>query len=867
MNKKLSERYTSTILAMIFTIIVSIIVLYNSNRAEKIANYYSPLIDATMEVKLEAAIAHLWFEEIISGDSSISYEQVMMHIDESIWYTEAMLYGGKNEEGNFLPIEDATLQQSIKETQESLMLFRKIAERRWLNKINSGIGSDIDQEFDEVFYEFIDKADQVETVLQSVMKTDQNRFTQMQYLLLFLVIVMGVFTSIIYYLNESKQKKIVNELSESSSNLQSLLDNRGDSIWSLDLDYNYIIFNSPYAKLFFNEYGVEIKKGMNALNMQAPEIQEFWKSKYEPVFQGESVVFEFTHKLNGADEYFQVTLNPIISDGVVTGASAFSVNITEAKKNQLSIQESEKQFRSLIEQSGDGMFLSDFDGNIINVNKKACESLGYERSELLKLNISDVDVNYTNLSAQQEVWKTLVPGDSQTLETQHKRKDGELITVELTFGLFEYSNKKAILGFARDIRARKQADEILKRSEVELKEAQRVGKLGSWYLNLANNAVTWTEELYRMYNLDPTIPPPTYNEHQNLFTPESWEKLNEAVHKTTETGIPYEIEIEVVRNEGSNRWLLAKGEQVKNENGIVVALRGIVQDVTERKKAEDTIKRLNEELENKVDSRTAELENKSKDLIDSQNALLNIVEDLNEKSEQLEMNAAALEAVNKELESFSYSVSHDLRAPLRGINGFSLALLEDYADVLDDQGKNYLNRVRMGSQKMALLIDEMLNLSRLGRMALKPTTVNLSEITHSISDNLHITDPNRSVEIIIEEEIHCFADQTLSRAVIQNLLENAWKFTSKKEKAKIEFGILDNEGKRTYFVKDNGAGFNMEYKDKLFTAFQRLHQESEFPGTGIGLTTVQRIINRHNGELWAEGEIDKGATFYFTLNL
>jgi light-regulated signal transduction histidine kinase (bacteriophytochrome) len=207
-----------------------------------------------------------------------------------------------------------------------------------------------------------------------------------------------------------------------------------------------------------------------------------------------------------------------------------------------------------------------------------------------------------------------------------------------------------------------------------------------------------------------------------------------------------------------------------------------------------------------------------------------------------------------------------LRAPLRGIDGFSQALLEDYAEKLDEQGKGYLNRVRKGTQKMALLIDEMLNLSRLGRMTLKPVEVDLSAIAQSICTELHETDPQRKSEFVIAADLKSSADPTLIRAVLQNLLENAWKFTSKKAKSKIEFGELDIDGEITYFVKDNGAGFNMKYEKKLFTPFQRLHQESEFPGTGIGLTTVQRIIHRHNGVLWAESKINAGATFYFTLH-
>ncbi len=225
-----------------------------------------------------------------------------------------------------------------------------------------------------------------------------------------------------------------------------------------------------------------------------------------------------------------------------------------------------------------------------------------------------------------------------------------------------------------------------------------------------------------------------------------------------------------------------------------------------------------------------------------------------------------LTAVNKELESFSYSVSHDLRAPLRGIDGFSQALLEDYPDKLDEKGKEYLQRVRSATQRMGELIDDMLNLSRVTRSEMRREIVNLSTLVRTVAAELQKTQPERQVEFVIAEGLTVNGDTALLRVALENLLGNAWKFTGKQPRAKIEFGVTQHKGKPAHYVRDDGVGFDMTYVGKLFAPFQRLHSVGEFPGTGIGLATVQRIILRHGGTVWAEGAVGKGTTFYFTLN-
>jgi signal transduction histidine kinase len=233
--------------------------------------------------------------------------------------------------------------------------------------------------------------------------------------------------------------------------------------------------------------------------------------------------------------------------------------------------------------------------------------------------------------------------------------------------------------------------------------------------------------------------------------------------------------------------------------------------------------------------------------------------------EESQARATELEAVNKELEAFSYSVSHDLRAPLRAITGFSQALLEDYPHKLDARGFDYLQRVGGASKRMGELIDQMLVLSRVTRAEMRRERVDLSRLAQEVTAEVRRVEPGRAVDVVIHDGLETVGDSKLLRAVLENLVGNAWKFTSKHANALIEFGSADVGGEPAFFVKDDGAGFDPLHAEKLFTAFQRLHGVTEFPGTGIGLATVQRIIRRHGGRIWAEGAVEKGATFYFTL--
>jgi len=250
---------------------------------------------------------------------------------------------------------------------------------------------------------------------------------------------------------------------------------------------------------------------------------------------------------------------------------------------------------------------------------------------------------------------------------------------------------------------------------------------------------------------------------------------------------------------------------------------------------------------------------------DTQRALMNMLEDIEVERARSEQAKVMLESVNRELEAFSYSVSHDLRAPLRAISGFAHAVVEDYAPRLDEDGKRYLGLIQENAHKMGQLIDDLLAFSRLGRQQMTLTQIDMEALAGTVFNELAAQVPERAIEFVGRHAPHVRADHALIQQVLVNLISNAIKFTRRREKAVVEFGYRPDANGGAYYVKDNGVGFDMRYVGKLFGVFQRLHAVSEFEGTGVGLALVNRIITRHGGRVWAEGEVDRGATFYFSL--
>jgi PAS domain S-box-containing protein len=318
----------------------------------------------------------------------------------------------------------------------------------------------------------------------------------------------------------------------------------------------------------------------------------------------------------------------------------------------------------------------------------------------------------------------------------------------------------------------------------------------------------------------------------DFFAPEVREESKKAIFEAFSQRVPFKGVVNPgLHRNGTVVFLETTGIPILDKHSRLVGCRGAHTDITERKRAEDEIRRLNEELEQRVVERTAQLE-----------------------------------ATVKELEAFSFAVSHDLRGPLRGIDGWSSALLEDCGDQLNERGRKHLERVREETQRMGRLIDDLLELSRVTRADMTRERVDLTALARSIAQRLQETEPDRKVEFVIHPQLTTYGDARLLEVMLTNLLGNSWKFTGKHASPRIEFGRTEMGARSAYFVRDDGAGFDMAGAGKLFRSFQRLHSAADFPGTGVGLATVQRIVQRHGGRVWAEAEVEKGATFYFTLS-
>ena len=398
----------------------------------------------------------------------------------------------------------------------------------------------------------------------------------------------------------------------------------------------------------------------------------------------------------------------------------------------------------------------------------------------------------------------------------------------------ETTGEMRFLGVASDITGRRRTEQSLRDAQAELMRAQEIAHVGSWSWDLKTGEYRVSAELMKIRGWTKSPVPVHGSELLSSHTLDSGGLAKVILQQMEETGESVETEFEVIKPDGERQWVSAHAEGVRGAGGNIVALLGTQQDITERKLAEQKIQELNATLEHRVQERTTELE-----------------------------------AANRELEAFAYSVSHDLRAPLRGIDGWSVALMEDFGAGLGTTGHRYLERIRGEAQRMAALIDNLLQLSRITRVEMRLVPVSLSELAVEAGLRFKDANPERDLEFVIAPGLHARGDSRLIDVVLSNLFENAVKFTVREPVARIELGTVRHEGQRVFFVRDNGIGFDMAHSAGLFGPFQRLHKASEFPGTGIGLATVQRIIRRHGGTISVEAvpapAENHGACFYFTF--
>ncbi len=506
-------------------------------------------------------------------------------------------------------------------------------------------------------------------------------------------------------LDITERKLAIEKLKENETRFRTIVENSHDGIAIIDNNYKMIYANQELINIF--GYPLEEIIGANIEKFLTPECKDLVLERYKRRQNGKNVpkIYEITIKReNESIKNIRMSATTIKNINGEIRTVAQLLDITNEKLAQKELAESENQLRTIIEQAGDAMFLVDFDGNIIEVNKKACESLGYTHEELLKLNIEKISLFFKRDNEKQQTWNKFKPNETSTIHRTHIRKDGTTFPVEISTGLLEIDNEKFVIGFARDI--------------------------------------------------------------------------------------------------------------------------------TEREKNRKKLKQYRENLEEMVKNRTEQL----------------------------------VEA-NKELEAFSYSVSHDLRAPLRHINGFIELLTLNLGSKLNNKSNHYLETIAHASDQMGVLIDELLDFSRMGRKNMIAAEIDFNELVFSVKEEFTnaTENKNRIINWAIDNLPIAKGDASMLKVVFTNLISNAIKYSSKKEETNIHVGCDENKDEYIFFVEDNGAGFDSRFADKLFGVFQRLHSKKEFEGTGIGLANVRRIVNRHGGRTWAESVTGEKAIFFFSL--
>jgi len=645
-----------------------------------------------------------------------------------------------------------------------------------------------------------------------------------------------------------------------------------------------IIFQPVHMQFAFNKNSKLTQHLVERTNYQIKELKKDKKSIYyrslDKYLGGvdEVIIFPYWAKILIAIIFILAVISlvfiRVLKHQVNQKSMQLQHDIAKRKKAEEALRKSEEKYRLLAEQSGQMMYDYDISSGKIKWSGDILTVTGYTIREFQEVDIS----NWEKLIHHDDRKNTLdllddamMKCSDYQLEYRFKRKDGKYIYIEDS-GIFladENGKAEKMLGLMKDIAERKRAEDILRESEEKYK---------SLYEKSADAVLIYKNRRFIDFNQAALNMLHMKSKEQFLnckaadISPEFQPDGRQSEEKSAEMDA-------IAFEKGNHRfeWIhkRADGEEfpvevmltsIKEKDIDEKYFHVVWRDITERKKAELELKKHREHLEELVKERTAILEKKTASLEKYQKALTYLMEDVNKARQELEITKSRLEISNRDLEAFAYSVSHDLRAPLRHIDGFAELLISQSADQLDEKGRSYLGKIIKASRNMGTLIDGLLTFSRIGRQEIFKIPVELNPMIESIRDEFESELKDRKVSWQIDQLGTGRADPTLLKQVFVNLMSNALKFTKPRKEAKIEIGLeKSDENEKIIYVKDNGVGFDMKYADKLFGVFQRLHSSGDFEGIGIGLANVQRIINRHGGRVWAESEPDKGATFYFSL--
>ena len=567
--------------------------------------------------------------------------------------------------------------------------------------------------------------------------------------------------------------------------------------------------------------------------LRAPEDPVPLEERVESIRRRGHMVFESIHRRKDGSTFPVETGVRVVETDHGTYYHATVRDVTERRQAEEALRESEARLAASFDEAPLGYQSLDEEGRFLEVNPAWVETLGYEREEVIGKWFGDflAPEYVTPFRERFRVFKERGAIHSE-FEMIHKNGERRYVSFEGRIGHKTDGAFKQTHCVLTDITERRRTEEALAASEerwrrilvftpqigVSLDHEGRIAFVNQHFLELTG----WTEdEALGADWFDLCIPEQVRVAVRGVF---------ETVMREQDIAGFSKHENEILTKDGTTRSVAWSNVATRDAHEAIVGVTSLGIDITERKQAEEEIRRLNAELEQRVASRTSQLE-----------------------------------VANKELEAFAYSVSHDLRAPLRAIDGFSAMVLEDAGDKLRKDDVEHLQRVRAGAQRMAVLIDELLGLSRASRLEMHREPVDVSSMASEVFAELAEAQPERRVETVVTPGLRAHADVVLLRAILANLLGNAWKFTSRHETARIEVGACDEGGERAFYVRDDGAGFDPRHAAHLFGAFQRMHHVAEFEGDGIGLATVQRLVTRHGGRVWARAEVEKGATFYFTL--
>ena len=631
--------------------------------------------------------------------------------------------------------------------------------------------------------------------------------------------------------DSTARHKAEEALRESEEKLRLFIDYAPASLSMFDNDMRYL----AASRRWIHDNDLEGQEFLGKSHYTCvPGVTETWKAAHLRGLAGEVVSADedSIEHANGALQWIKWEVRPWYhGDHQVGGIVIFSEDITERKQAADELRRSQESFSKLFYANPAAMAITSLDeGRFLAINEGYTAIMGYAAADVVGRITTEMDI-YVHPQERQEMVRQLnLHGMLHNFEIEVRSKSGVVRSIVLSMERLQFNGEDSILSAFIDISQRKQAEIQIAALLEKLELAARAAHLGVWDWDIPRGVSVWDDAMYELYGIKKEAGPETFALWVNSMHPDDRARSEETITAAQNSKKDYDTQFRIFWPDGSLHWLKAFGHIVHDGEGRPLRMIGVNYDITDQMIAEEEILKLNSELEQRVKERTAQLL-----------------------------------ATNRELEAFAYSVSHDLRAPLRGIDGWSLALAEDYREQLDDKGRGYIDTVRAESQRMGQLIDDLLRLSRLTRSEMVVGSVDLSRLAQTITARLHGEDPERRVEFILQPGLTCRGDAHLLEIALTNLFSNAFKFTGKVPQARIEFGQAVVDGKNAYFIRDNGAGFNMAYAKNLFGAFQRMHRQSEFQGTGIGLATVQRIIHRHGGEVWAQAEKNAGATFYFTI--